>query len=161
MSFLVLQPSQECWLFCVNCVPVVVWLLVFCVSSSRPIGWLVVWDYVICWSYPPFKGAEQLIVYYWITIVKVKQFVEIGSLTNPCNTVKPVLGGHSKIDKTKVLKTNGSLMKVESIAECILQYFWPALSDNRSWKPILIFFLSGRLRQVLLYLNCIAYFRHV
>ena len=31
--------------------------------------------------------------------------------------VKPVLSGHSKIDKTKVLKTNGSLMKVESIAE--------------------------------------------
>ena len=35
---------------------------------------------------------------------------------------------------------NGSLMKVESNAECspwsILQYFWPALSDNRSWKPI-------------------------
>ena len=32
--------------------------------------------------------------------------------------------------------TNGSLMKVENIAECshwsILQYFWPALSDNRS-----------------------------
>ena len=27
-------------------------------------------------------------------------------------TVKPVLSGHSKIDKTKVLKTNGSLMKV-------------------------------------------------
>ena len=33
-------------------------------------------------------------------------------------TVKPVLSGHSKIDKTKVLKTNGRLMKVESIAEC-------------------------------------------
>ena len=43
------------------------------------------------------------------------------------NTVKPVLSGHSNIDKTKVLKTNGSLMKVESIAEyspwSILQYF--------------------------------------
>ena len=33
-------------------------------------------------------------------------------------TAKPVLSGHSKIDKTKVLKTNGSLMKFESIAEC-------------------------------------------
>ena len=32
--------------------------------------------------------------------------------------IKPVLSGHSKIDKTKVLKTNGSLMKVEGIAEC-------------------------------------------
>ena len=38
-------------------------------------------------------------------------------------TVKPVLSGHSKIDKTKVLKTNGSLMKVESIAECSLGAF--------------------------------------
>ena len=31
-------------------------------------------------------------------------------------------------------------MKVESIVECskgsILQYFWPALGDNRYWKPI-------------------------
>ena len=33
-------------------------------------------------------------------------------------TVKPVLSYHSKIDKTKVLMTNGSLMKVESVAEC-------------------------------------------
>ena len=31
------------------------------------------------------------------------------------HTVKPVLSGHSKIDKTKVLKTNGSLMKVERL----------------------------------------------
>ena len=51
-------------------------------------------------------------------------------------TVKPALSGHSKIDKTKVLMTNGSLMKVESIAECSLgafcNTFRPALSDNRS-----------------------------
>ena len=55
-------------------------------------------------------------------------------------TVKPVLSGHLKINKTKVLMENGSLMKVESIAECplwsIMQYVWPALSDNRCWKPI-------------------------
>ena len=34
---------------------------------------------------------------------------------------------------------NGSLMEVESNAECspwsILQYIWPALSDNLYWKP--------------------------
>ena len=50
--------------------------------------------------------------------------------------------------------TNGSLMKVESIAErppwSILQYFCPGLSDNWSWKSFL-FFLSGRFTQVLLY----------
>ena len=60
------------------------------------------------------------------------------------DTVKPALSRHSKIDKTKILKTNGSLMKVESIAECspwsILQNFWLSLSDNRSWKPFLVFF---------------------
>ena len=43
------------------------------------------------------------------------------------STVKPVLSGHSKIDKTKIFMTNGSLMKVKNIAECfpwsILQYF--------------------------------------
>ena len=33
-------------------------------------------------------------------------------------TVKPVLSGHSNIDKTNVFKTNGSLLKVKSIAEC-------------------------------------------
>ena len=33
-------------------------------------------------------------------------------------TVKFVLSGHSKIDITKVLKTNASLMKVECVAEC-------------------------------------------
>ena len=41
-------------------------------------------------------------------------------------TVKPVLSGHSKIAK-QVFKTNGSLMKVESIAECSF-----GSSDNRS-----------------------------
>ena len=53
---------------------------------------------------------------------------------------KPVISGHSKIDKTKILMTNDSLMKFKSNAECspwsILQYLWPALSDNWSWKPI-------------------------
>ena len=45
----------------------------------------------------------------------------------PVGTVKHVLSGHLKIDKTKVLIGNGSLMKVKCIAECspwsILQYF--------------------------------------
>ena len=56
--------------------------------------------------------------------------------------------------------TNGSLMKVESIAECspwsILQYFWPALSDIWSWKPIFGLLYSGHYKQVLLYMNAQA-----
>ena len=55
-------------------------------------------------------------------------------LMNKNIIVKPVLSGHLKIDITKVLLGNGSLMKVECIAECsprsILQYIQPALSDN-------------------------------
>ena len=51
----------------------------------------------------------------------------ISIIISPITTVKSVLSVHSKIDKTKILMTNGSLMKVESIAECskgsILQYF--------------------------------------
>ena len=39
------------------------------------------------------------------------------------NKVKLVLSSHSKIDKTKVLKTDGCLMQVESIAECSLGAF--------------------------------------
>ena len=38
-------------------------------------------------------------------------------------TVKPVLRDHLKIDKTKVLNTNGSLIKVESIANALLEHF--------------------------------------
>ena len=52
--------------------------------------------------------------------------------------------------------TNGSLIKVKSIAECspwsILQYFWPGLSDNMSWKRICGLFESGCFTQVLLYI---------
>ena len=46
-------------------------------------------------------------------------------------------------------------MKVKSIADnpfwSILQYFWPALRDNWSWKPIFGLFESGRFTLVLLY----------
>ena len=41
---------------------------------------------------------------------------------------KPVLSSHLKIDKTKVFKTNGSWMKVESIAECSLGAFCNSLT---------------------------------
>ena len=61
-----------------------------------------------------------------------------------------------KKDKKTILMTNGSLMKVKRITECspwsILQYFWPALSDNWSWKTIFGLFESGGFTQVLLYI---------
>ena len=51
------------------------------------------------------------------------------------------------MDKPKILMTYRSLMKVPW---SILQYFWPALRDNWSWKPIFGLFESGRFRQVIL-----------
>ena len=74
----------------------------------------------------------------------MKQKVHVGSQYS-----KTCLKQSLKKDKTMTLITNGSLMKVKSIAECspwsILQYFCPAISNN--WSS----FLSGRLRRVLLY----------
>ena len=55
-----------------------------------------------------------MIPIFTIKISKLKMRIVINS------TVKFAPRGHSKIDKTKVLKTNVSLMKVESIAECSL-----------------------------------------
>ena len=70
------------------------------------------------------------------------------------STVKPVLSGHSKIDKIKVLKTNGRLMELQSIAECSLGAFCNTFhlheAINCLENQYLVFFLSGRLRQVLL-----------
>ena len=52
-------------------------------------------------------------------------------------------------------------MKVKSIAECspggILEYLWPALSDNWSYKPIFCRFENVSFAQILLYLIQIFY----
>ena len=49
-------------------------------------------------------------------------------------------------------------MQVKSIAECfngsILQYFRPSLSYYLTFRSLFCLFLSGRLRQVLLYYDC-------
>ena len=53
------------------------------------------------------------------------------NVTNDCDQnhseneyrVKPVSSGHSKIGKTKVLKTGDSLVQVKSIAECSIRAF--------------------------------------
>ena len=39
------------------------------------------------------------------------------AIINDDYTVKPVLSSHSKIDKTKILMTNGSLMKVVEVLQ--------------------------------------------
>ena len=43
--------------------------------------------------------------------------------TYDISTMKPFLSDHLKIDKTKVLKSCGSLMQVKSTAECSMGAF--------------------------------------
>ena len=53
------------------------------------------------------------------SVYRVNVCVCENSLISLQRTVKPFLSGLSKIEKkTKVLKTKGSLVKVESTAEC-------------------------------------------
>ena len=62
-----------------------------------------------------------------------------------------------KDDQKLVFKTDYRLMHVKSIAECskgsILQYFRPSLSYHLSLRSLIGLFLSGCLRQVLLYFD--------
>ena len=58
---------------------------------------------------PKFWPEPSSIFFYWPS--------ELLLLAYAISTVKPILSGNSKIDKTKILMINGSFMKVESIAE--------------------------------------------
>ena len=59
-------------------------------------------------------------MYQWESVNKTYNLI----MLTVSSTVKPVLSDHPKIVKTKILMTNGSLMKIESIAEwSILQNF--------------------------------------
>ena len=70
-------------------------------------------------------------------------------------TVKSVLSGHSKRTPKLVFKTEYRLMQVKRIAECsdgsILQFFRPSLNYHWSLRSVFCLFMSGRLRQGLLY----------
>ena len=81
------------------------------------------------------------------------------------STVKPVLSGHSKRRLKLGFKTNYRLMQVKSIAEyskgSILQYFRPSLSYHMSLRSLFYLFVSGRLRQALLYMHKVLFNRLV
>ena len=51
------------------------------------------------------------------------------------NEVEPVSSSHAQGDKTGVPKTGHSPMQVESVAECILQFFRQAPSDHQPREP--------------------------
>ena len=58
------------------------------------------------------QGLSVKVLHYRITLCRTRC-----SLGQDLTPRQPVLSGHSKINKTKILKTNGSFMKVKSIAE--------------------------------------------
>ena len=70
------------------------------------------------------------------------------------STVKPVLSDHSKIDNTKVLKTDYCFIEVKRIAECSpLEHSTILLTCIKQYSVLknnFGFLLSGCLRQVLL-----------
>ena len=75
------------------------------------------------------------------------------------STVKPILSGHlkrrPKIGFQDRLSLNAGQKYCRKLHESILQYFRPSLSYHLSLRLLFCLFLSGRLRQVLLY------FRHI
>ena len=101
--------------------------------------------FMSCWGSRGGRCAYMFSIFYlWVQdfrtdfLLKVRNLAAFTDLIfyQKSATVKHVLSDHSKKDKTKILITNGSWMKVEIIAECskgsILQYFWPSLS-NMLW----------------------------
>ena len=77
------------------------------------------------------------------------------------STVKPVLSGHSKrtpkIGFRYRLSLNASQKYCRMLLWSILQYFRPSLSYYILFRPLFCLFLSGRLRQVLLYQNLVCW----
>ena len=70
------------------------------------------------------------------------------------NEVKPILSGHSKVDKTKVLKSWGILMQLKSTEECSTRAFCHIfvlhyVCDYRSWNPIFWFSFEWELNPLL------------
>ena len=71
----------------------------------------------------------------WLAARGVRMFVQLDAASIVfLVTVKPILSGHSKIDKNLILMTNGSLM-VKSFAECL-----KVLQNARSLWSILQYF---------------------
>ena len=72
-------------------------------------------------------------------------------------TVKPVLSRHTnrrrKISFQDRLSLNAGQKYCRMLQESILQYFQPSLSYHLSLRPLFCLFLSGGLRQVLLYMD--------
>ena len=81
---------------------------------------LNLWDWCLSLDGHPVALLEVYLALHmcevWVFVIVSSKYVRLFQSDDV--QYKPVLSGHSKIDKTKILMTYGSLMKVESIAEC-------------------------------------------
>ena len=83
--------------------------------------WMVIWP--ITWEPVPLLGTNSNIQGSGCEWSSDQSHGNLYLCWVPEDTVKPVLNDHLKIGKVKILMRNGSLMKVESIAEsspCIM-----------------------------------------
>ena len=70
-----------------------------------------------CFQNPFLRAQRHLVLCYTLLNAEINRVFSGNNVI--LDTVKPVLSGHSNIDKTKILMTNGSLMKVESICRML------------------------------------------
>ena len=139
---------------------------IFTSLNKKNIFWLctLILRLVLCWNYTALRTIKS-------EVGKIKVIRSVQQMCWPTeprrqsqkawshdtNTVKPVLSGHSKRRPKLIFKTDYCLMQVKSNAECskgsILQYFGPSLSYHLSLRSFFFLFLSGHLRQVLLYIH--------
>ena len=72
-------------------------------------------------------------------------------------TERPAFSGHSKrqpkICFQDQLSLNAGQVYCRMLQESILQHYRPSLSYHLSLRPLFCLFLSGRLRQVLLFIH--------
>ena len=113
-------------------------------------GKVISWNYI--WSLNVFDTTYKRVDLAHCDIFHAR--------VDKCGPVKPVLRGYLKRRPKLVFKTDYYLMQAKGIADCskgsILQYFRPVLSYNLSLRTLSCLFLSGRLRQVLLYKHFIC-----
>ena len=81
-------------------------LLIFSIRSSTVFGWSLV-----CALYIYLLFLSSFVIYQFFYHRFVIFFFSK-------STVKPVLSGHSKIHKTKIVMINSGLMEFERTAEC-------------------------------------------
>ena len=142
VSFLVLQSSwrgRVSWLLCFNCLPDVLWLLVFCDSSSQ-------WCRLVCsvwlWYFLMIFACFLLFTFY-----KVQPDTH--------NALKPVLSRHSKrrpkIGFQNRLSLNAGHKYCRMLSWSILQYFWASLNYHLPFKTFILSIFEWPLKTGYLY----------